>query len=94
MAIPPYPELCNSVLKALHQLGGSAKVADVERTVADLLHLSAADRAEMRSPKQTRLSYRVAWARFYLKKKGYLESTKRGVSVLSEKGKRNPKLID
>lgn len=87
MPIPPYKQLCDYILKALNQFGGSAPVADVERAVADLLHLSPAERNEIYKGKQTKLGHKIAWARFYLKKNGLLESSKRGVSVLSEKGK-------
>jgi restriction endonuclease Mrr len=87
MPIPPYKKLHPYVLKALKELGGEAPVKDVERVVADMLNLTPEERQEIHKDKLTKLSYRVAWSRFYLKKKGLLESAKRGVSVLSEKGK-------
>lgn len=87
MSIPPYKKLHPYVLKALKQLGGAAPVRDVENAVADMLNLTAKERGEIHKDKRTKLSYRVAWARFKLKKEGYLESSIRGVSVLSDKGK-------
>lgn len=87
MPIPPYEKLHKYVLKAVNQLGGSAPVREVERIVADMLLLTSEEREEIHKGSQTKLTYRVAWSRFYLKKQGLLESAKRGVSVLSEKGK-------
>lgn len=87
MPIPQYKELHNLVLKAIKQLGGSAPIANVERVVGDLLKLSPAERKEIHKGKQTKLGHRIAWSRFYLKKQGFLESSERGVSTLSEKGK-------
>lgn len=87
MSIPPYPQLRIYVLKALRILGGSAKVSDVENLVAEMLQLSDTERTELHKLGKTRLAYRVAWARFALKKEGMLERSKRGVSVLSEKGR-------
>lgn len=75
------------MLRALYALGGTAPVAELENRVADMLGLSLAEKSEIHKGKVTRLSYRIAWSRFHLKKKGFLESSKRGVSVLSETGK-------
>ncbi len=63
-------------------------VPTLEQEVADILGLSPADRREMRSDNKTRLSYRVAWARYYLKKEELLAHSKRGICMLSEKGKK------
>jgi restriction system protein len=87
MPIPPYSELSKYVLKALYQKGGTASVKKVESMVADMLKLTPRERAEMHANGKTRLSHRIAWARFDLKKKGFLESSKRGFSVLSKKGR-------
>lgn len=86
MPIPPQKELGQYVLKALRVFGGSASIADVERAVADLLNLTPEERKEVHKGNKTKLSYHVAWARFYLKKKGLLGGAKRGMSLLTEKG--------
>ena len=87
MGIPPYPQLKKVVLKAVQQHGGEAPISDVERTVADMLGLSDTERSAQHFFGMTKLGYRVAWARFALKREGYLASSKRGVSVLTEKGR-------
>ena len=87
MTLPLFKNIYGTVLVALRRLGGTASVKDVENEVAKILNLSAEDRKKMHRDNQTKLSERVAWARYYLKRKGFLESSKRGISVLSEKGR-------
>jgi len=88
MTLPLYKDMLGTVLQALNRLGGTAKTSDVERVVADILKLTPAEREAMHAGKKTKLHYRVAWARFALKKEGLLESSvERGTSTLSEKGK-------
>lgn len=87
MAIPSFDELFNPVLKALRQLGGSASVSEIEETVISILKLTEEDIAEIHRGSTTKLSYRLAWARNYLKRYGLLENSSRGVWSLTTKGK-------
>lgn len=88
MPIPPYTKLSKYVLKVLKNRGGTSSVAQTEEDVADMLGMSAKERNEVRLGKTTRvLSYRISWARYYLKQNGFLEPSKRGIITLSEKGK-------
>lgn len=86
MAVPKYDGLFNPLLKALHQLGGSASVQEMEEKVAELLSLSEKDINEIHRGSTTKLSYRLAWARNYLKRYGLLENSSRGVWSLTQKG--------
>lgn len=86
MAVPKYDGLFNPLLKALHQLGGSASVQEMEEKVAELLKLSEKDISEIHRGSTTRLSYRLAWARNYLKRYGLLQNSSRGVWSLTQKG--------
>ncbi len=86
MKLPLYKNLTSVTLKAIYDLGGRASVKDVERVVADMLNLTEDERNKIHKGTQTKLSDRVSWARFYLKKKGYLESSEKGICVLSAKG--------
>lgn len=90
MAVPKYDDLFNPLLKALHELGGSASVIETEEKVADLLKLSDADINEIHRGTRTQLSYRLAWARNYLKRFGLLENSSRGVWALTTKGQSTP----
>lgn len=86
MPIPKYDDLYNPLLQALHKLGGSASVSEQEDTVASLLNLSEKDIAEIHRGNVTKLSYRLAWARNYLKRYGLLENSARGVWALTPEG--------
>lgn len=86
MPVPKYDDLYNPLLQAMHKLGGSASVSEQEDTVASLLNLSEKDIAEIHRGNVTKLSYRLAWARNYLKRYGLLENSARGVWALTPEG--------
>jgi len=88
MAIPKHDNLYNPVIKALHLLGGSGSVSEIEEKVIELLGLSEIDANEIHkgSATETELNYRLAWARTYLKIYGVLENSSRGVWALTAKG--------
>ena len=86
MAVPTYDRLFQPLLEALHLLGGSASISEQEDKVAELLKLSDADIAEIHRGNRTKFSYRLAWARNYLKRFGALENSTRGVWTLTPAG--------
>ncbi|MBI5397346.1 MAG: restriction endonuclease [Verrucomicrobia bacterium] len=86
MPVPTYDDLFNPLLTAIRKLGGSASVPEQERVVADVLSLSEKDIAEIHRANRTKLSYRLAWARNYLKRYGLLDNSARGVWSLTPKG--------
>jgi restriction system protein len=86
MPVPKYDDLYNPLLQAMQKLGGSASVSEQEDTVASLLNLSEKDIAEIHRGNVTKLSYRLAWARNYLKRYGLLENSARGVWSLTPEG--------
>jgi len=92
MPVPTYDGLFNPLLHAMRELGGSASVAEQEDKVAALLNLSEQEVSEIHRGNRTKLSYRLAWARNYLKRVGLLENSSRGVWALTAKGKAVPKL--
>ncbi len=55
--------------------------------VVELLGLSDEEAAEIHRGNRTKLSYRLAWARNYLKRAGLLDNSARGVWALTAKGK-------
>jgi len=83
MAIPKYDELYNPLLEALRNLGGSASIQEQEDEVAEVLNLSDKELREIHRGYRTKFSYRLAWARNYLKRYGLLENSARGVWVLT-----------
>lgn len=86
MAVPTYDRLFQPLLDALHSLGGSASIAEQEDRVAELLRLNDEDIAEIHRGNRTKFSYRLAWARNYLKRFGILENSTRGVWTLTPVG--------
>jgi restriction system protein len=87
MAIPRYEDLFNPLLEAIKELGGSASIAELVEEVAQNLHLTDKEIAEAHDERRTKLQYRLAWVRTYLKVYGLLDNSERGVWVLTAKGK-------
>src|SRR3989442_14820109 len=87
MPVPTYDGLFNPLLRAMHELGGSASVGEQEDKVAQLLNLSEEEASEIHRGNRSKLSYRLAWARNYLKRAGLLENSARGVWALTANGK-------
>ncbi|MEK4518528.1 winged helix-turn-helix domain-containing protein [Paenibacillus sp. FSL H8-0122] len=86
MAVPKYDELMNPALQALHNLGGSSSISEMEDEVIKILSLSEDDVSDLHRGNTTKLSYRLAWARTYLKRVGLLDNSARGVWTLTQKG--------
>lgn len=76
------------VVSAIRELGGSGRPDEVRAVVARDLQISDAEQSEsLPSGVQTRFENQVHWARFYLAKAGYIDSSERGVWTLTEKGR-------
>lgn len=83
-----YDDLFNPLLRAIKNLGGSGAVSEIEEEVAKILNLSEDAINEIHRESTTKLTYRLAWARNYLKRYGILENSSRGVWALTEKGQK------
>ena len=92
MPIPKYDDLFNPLLQAVRNLGGSASVAEQEDEVATILKLTDAEVSEIHRSNRTKLSYRLAWARNYLKRYGVLDNSSRGVWALTSEGQKHQTL--
>lgn len=75
------------VLDALRKLGGSGKPDEVTEQVALDLFLSDEVQNDLLPSGDSRFRNQVAWARFYLVREGLLDSSKRGVWSLTERGR-------
>lgn len=58
----------------------------MEDEVIKILSLSEDDVSDLHRGNTTKLSYRLAWARTYLKRVGLLDNSARGVWTLTQKG--------
>lgn len=85
--MPRWRELINPALDALRALGGSARPGEVNDWIVERLGLTAEHVAAENKNGVPTLYNRVAWARFYLAKADFLDSSRRGVWALTEKGR-------
>jgi restriction system protein len=76
----------NALMGALHGLGGSASIEELEQKVAQELNLSDQDLAVAHDERRSEFSYRLAWARTHLKRFGLLENSSRGIWALTPDG--------
>lgn len=87
MPVPTYDEMFNPLLEAMRVLGGSGSNSEIDDKVAEILGLTEEEVNEIHVGNRTKLSYRTAWARNYLKRYNLLENSARGVWALTAKGK-------
>jgi restriction system protein len=94
MEIPQYSDMLNPLLEALHELGGSGSIEEIDNKVIELQKYPAeiVDVPHGEGPR-TEIEYRLAWARTCLKKYGLLENSGRGIWAIPN-DKRNVKEIN
>lgn len=88
-----FDDLFNPALQAIHRLGDSCTVSEMEEEVIKILELAESEINDVHRGNITKLSYRLAWARNYLKRYGLIENSERGVWRLTDNGK-NIKSVD
>jgi hypothetical protein len=86
MAVPQYDDLMNPTIQALKELGGEGHIREIENKVAKILNLSEEDLIDIHRGTTTKLVYRLAWSRNYLKRFGLLDKASRGVWKLTQTG--------
>ncbi len=89
-----YNQLFEPTIRALKQLGGSGSIDEIEETIIEILQLTEAEINDIHRGNTTKLEYRLAWARTYLKRYGLLDNSARGVWALTEKGLKDQKIDD
>jgi restriction system protein len=89
---PEFVRYFGPLLEALHHLGGSGRPSEVRNLIAEQVELSDDKRAETIASGGSRFENQVAFARLYLAKAEYIESSQRGVWSLTEKGRNTTKL--
>jgi restriction system protein len=88
--IPSFDDLMLPLLNALKSLGGSGSIEEIYTKVVELENFSDEVLSQLHDKDkstQTEVAYRLAWARTYLKKYGFLENSSRGVWALTEKAR-------
>lgn len=85
--VPTHDQLMWPTLKAIEALGGSATNAEILTKVIELENIPEEIQAiQHTNGNQSKLDYRLAWARTYLKKGGAVDNSERGVWSLTDKG--------
>jgi restriction system protein len=87
MSGPKFVQFFSPVIEALKELGGSGRPSEVREVISRQLNISESDRTELLDGGAPRFDNQVAWARFYLVKEGLVDSSKRGVWSLSDRGR-------
>lgn len=82
--VPTYDKMLIPTLEALKKLGGSGSIDEINEKVYEI---EKYDEETLETPHdengvQTKVEYRLAWARTYLKKYGLLENSSRGIWAL------------
>ena len=95
MSVPKYDEMMNPLLEALHQLGGSGTIAEINEKTFEIMGLSEdiLSIPHKANSSMSRVEYNLAWTRTYLKKYGLLENSSRGVWALTNMGDK-PTVVD
>jgi restriction system protein len=83
---PHFVRYIGPTVEALKDLGGSGQPAEVMDWIANALDVTDEHQLEVLKSGQTRFANQVHWARFYLSKAGYIDSSQRGVWSLTKKG--------
>ena len=84
--MPTFDSLMNPLLDALFALGGSGSIDEIYEKVLELENIGEDISSVPHNPdksNQTEVAYRLAWARTYLKKYGFLENSSRGIWALT-----------
>jgi len=84
---PQFVRHFGPLLNALRSLGGSGTPREVVEQISKDLQVSDEIQNELLSSGEARFPNQVAWARFYLTREGLLDSSKRGVWSLTDKGR-------
>ncbi|MEM6784751.1 MAG: restriction endonuclease [Bacteroidota bacterium] len=94
--VPQYYELMNPLLTALHELGGSGSISEINEAAIARLDVPDVILEVQHNPErsnQTEVEYRLAWARTYLKKFGVIDNSSRGVWLIRPE-KRHIEAVD
>lgn len=85
--LPTYSELLWPTLRAVRDLGNTAKLEEIDEKVVEQEDFSEDQMAVLhKEGPRSEIEYRLAWARTYLKGIGSLDNPQRGVWVATDAG--------
>lgn len=92
---PQFIRFFKPVIEVLKETGGSGTAAEVIDRAIEKMKISEKEQEATNKNGQSRIRNQVNWARLYLVRAGYLDSSKRGIWSLTEKGiSLDPKVFD
>ena len=74
------------IIEALKEMGGSGKPSEVTDKIIEMLNISEEELQKTIKSGASKVINQIHWARLFLVKTAYLDSSKRGVWSLTEKG--------
>jgi restriction system protein len=83
---PQFIRFFKPIIDVLKKTGGSGTVGEVIDHVIEKMSIPESEQEVTLKGGQTRVRNQIQWARFYLANAGYIDSSKRGVWSLTEKG--------
>ena len=83
---PQFIRFFKPVIDVLRESGGSGTAAEVIDQTIEKMNISEKEQEATNKNGQSRVKNQVNWARLYLVRAGYLDSSKRGIWSLTEKG--------
>jgi len=86
LKVPQHFRYLNPTLEALKELGGSGQTSEVIDLVIERLQIPEEEVTETLKSGMSRVINQIHWSRLLLAQTGYLDSSKRGVWTLTEKG--------
>ena len=96
MAVPGFQKTMIPILMALQEKGGKASIEELDEEAIKIMELpkEVTQALHKGSNSKSEISYRMAWARSYLKKYGLIENESRGIWSFAEKFDGNIDAID
>ena len=83
---PQFIRFFRPIIEVLKETGGSGTAAEVIDHVIEKMSIPESEQEVTLKGGQSRVRNQIQWARFYLANAGYIDSSKRGVWSLTEKG--------
>jgi restriction system protein len=84
---PQFTRFFGPIIEVLRESGGSSTSSEVTDGVIERLGITAEEQAIILKSGQSRVYNQVHWARMYLVHGGIVDSSRRGIWTLTEKGK-------
>ncbi len=83
---PQFIRFFNPIIQVLKESGGSGTAAEIIDKTIEIMNISEKEQEATTKNGQSRVRNQVNWARLYLVRAGYLDSSKHGIWSLTEKG--------